>query len=163
MHALLQAQPCHLPPRFQACNMEQVSHDSKWCQLALHASFSFASPISALDAQGSFVALGSDPAKHFKHALPLGSVAACSLMLCWTVASDASVQNVVVPSWRWGCPANAVCMLFSTIDNINGLKKIIFDVLVMIPKCLRIQFTEVLLIFIESKNHRSIQFTDVCF
>jgi len=57
---------------------------------------------------------------HFKHLdVSLGSIASCSLMLSWTVALDASVQNVVVPSWRWRCPTNAVCMLFSRIDFVK--------------------------------------------
>lgn len=86
-----------------------------WFQVVskfIGTSLSFASSVSALDAQDSFVALGSDPAKHFKHAfysrhleVPLVSIVACSPALCWTVALDASVQNV-----KWGCPANAVCM-----------------------------------------------------
>lgn len=88
--------PSPAPPpasHFQVCNMEQGSPDSKWCDHSLHTSFSFASPTSPLDAQGSFVSLGSDPAMQFKHALhfkhleiPLGSIAACSLMICRTVA-----------------------------------------------------------------------------
>lgn len=76
--------------------------------------FLLCSPVSALDAQGS------DPAKHLEHSeVPLVRTAACSVVLCWTVALDGSVESVVVPSWRWRCPANAVCMLFSRLGNVN--------------------------------------------
>lgn len=120
MHTLLQAQPRHLPP-VSTCVIWSRVHVTP---SGVNVHCTLLSPVSASDAQGSFVALGSDPAKHFKHlGVPLGSIAACSLMLCWTAALNVSVQNVVVARWRWGCPANAVCMLFSRIDNINVFLK----------------------------------------
>lgn len=54
-------------PCFQACKMEQGSCGSSWCQCSLHTSFSYASSIPALDAQGR------DPAKCLTHALHLST------------------------------------------------------------------------------------------